>query len=296
MRRNLAIALLGLSAHVGAEDALRFKQPEIPLWTGTAPGSETQAAPEKWNPSTDGFHRLTNVHKPSMFVFLPPKGKGNGSAVVISPGGGHRYHTMDLEGSLVAEKLNTMGIAAFVLKSRLSRAEGSTYKTEVHSLQDAQRAIRIVRQRANEWGVDATKVGIMGFSAGGEIAALAATRFAEATRSDSDGVDVLSARPDFAVLVYGGLRGANFTIPKDSPPTFLVVANDDRPAEAVAEYYMKLKAAGISAELHIYSKGGHGFGVTGRSPEFRKLPVSTWPDRLQEWLKDQGFLRPSAGS
>lgn len=267
-----------------AEDALKFTQPEVPLWTEAQLGSDTNALPEKWNPSTDGFHRITNVHKPSMFVFLPPKDKANGAAVIICPGGGHRYLVMDLEGSLVAEKLNSMGVAAFVLKSRLSRAEGSTYKTDVHSLEDAQRAIDIVRSRASEWRVDGARVGIMGFSAGGEIAALASTRY------ENPGV-----RPDFVVLSYpGGLRSDNFNITKNTPPTFLVVAADDSPAPSVADYFTKLRAAGVPAEAHIYTRGGHGFGMTGRNAEFRKLPVSGWPERLREWLADQGFLSKKA--
>src|SRR3954454_20295355 len=113
-----------------ADDALRFSQPEIPLWTATEL-KNASAEPEKWNPSTDGFHRITDIHKPSMFVFLPPKEKANGAAVVVCPGGAHRFLVMDLEGSLVAERLNAMGIAAFILKSRLSRAEGSTYQTDI---------------------------------------------------------------------------------------------------------------------------------------------------------------------
>src|SRR5262249_41507399 len=153
----------------------------------------------------DGFHRITNIHKPSMFVFLPPKQKANGAAVIICPGGGHRYLVMDLEGSYVAEKLNAMGIAAFVLKSRLSRAEGSVYRTDVHSLQDAQRAIRIVRSRAKEWSLDPARIGIMGFSAGGEIAALAETRYDDEPAA-ADATNHISARPDFAVLCYPGIR------------------------------------------------------------------------------------------
>src|SRR5688572_21403604 len=178
---RVAASLLLVLPAAFAQHELRFTQPEVPLWTAAELGNAAAATPEKWNPSNDGFHRITNVHKPSMFVFLPPKDKATGAAVVVCPGGGHRYLVMDLEGSLVAEKLNSMGIAAFVLKSRLSRAEGSTYKTDVHSLQDAQRAIRIIRSRASEWSIDPARIGIMGFSAGGEIAALAATRYEDPT-------------------------------------------------------------------------------------------------------------------
>jgi acetyl esterase/lipase len=263
------------------EDSLRFAQPEVRLWSDAELGT-TEGGPEKWNPSTDGFHRITNIHKPSMFVFLPPKEKANGAAVVICPGGGHRYLVMDLEGSLVAERLNAMGIAAFVVKSRLSRAVGSKYTTDVHSLQDAQRAIRTIRSRAREWNVDPGRVGIMGFSAGGEIAALAATR-----ESDSE------ARPDFAVLVYSALP-KEITLDKTTtPPMFLIVAGDDALAVRMADLYQKLKSAGVPSELHIYERGGHGFGMTGRTPEFRQWPVARWPDALQQWLADRKLLTPT---
>ena len=285
-----------LMANLMAEDALRFSQPEIKLWTPAELEAAPSGSPEKWNPSTDGFHRITDVSVPSLFVVLPPKEKATGTAVVICPGGGHRYLVMDLEGSLVAEKLNAMGIAAFVLKSRLSRAENSPYKTEIHSLQDVQRAIRIVRSRASEWSVDPAKVGIMGFSAGGELAALAETRFTDAAPGSNDALNRTSARPDFAVLCYPALGNASAGITKDTPPTFMVVASDDTFAVPVATYYSKLKAAGVPAEAHIYTKGGHGFGMTGRNAEFRKLPVSSWPDRLQEWLSDQNFLPKRRGS
>jgi acetyl esterase/lipase len=276
-------AVLALSLSIppaSAGDALSFSRPEIPLWPNGAPGSEGQTSAEKWNPSTDGFHRITNINNPSITVFLPPKAEASAAAVIVCPGGGHQYLVMDLEGSMVAERLNSMGIAAFVLKSRLSRAPGSTYKVE-DSLADAQQALRLVRSRATEWNIKPNRVGIMGFSAGGQIAALAETRF---TGSDT--------RPDFAVLAYPGVRPDEMTIPKDTPPTFLVVADDDRLAIATATYYGKLKAQGIPAEVHIYAKGGHGFGMTGRTTEFRNLEVSHWPEALQAWLRFSGFLNP----
>jgi acetyl esterase/lipase len=279
---QFVLLLPALVSGVLAEDAMRFTQPEVPLWSAAELGASA-AQPAKWNPSTDGFHRITNIHNPSMFVFLPPKEKANGASVVICPGGGHRYLVMDLEGSLVAERLNSMGIAAFVLKSRLSRAEGSTYRTDVESLRDAQRAIRIIRSRAAEWNLDPGRVGIMGFSAGGEIAALAATRSAEGA----------NARPNFAVLAYAGLP-REMTLEKGStPPMFLIVAADDSPAVRMADLFGKLKTAGVPAELHIYERGGHGFGMTGRTPEFRKWPVAQWPDQLHRWLADRKLLTNS---
>jgi endo-1,4-beta-xylanase len=283
------VSSLLLASLASAANSITFSQPEIHLWPNGAPGAAA-TTPETWNPSTDGFHRVTNIHNPSITVFLPPKGIANGTAVVVCPGGGHRYLVMDLEGSLVAARLNAMGIAAFVLKSRLARAEGSTYKVEEHSLPDAQRAIRLVRSRASEWGVDPKHVGIMGFSAGGELAALSEIHPDSTIANTADPIDRLSSRPDFAVLGYPGFRPGNLTVPKDTPPTFIVVAGDDKLSQAAAEYYLKLKAQDVVSELHIYTKGGHGFGMTGRTPDFRNLPVSNWPDRLQDWLVFTGFL------
>jgi acetyl esterase/lipase len=289
---KILAALLLAAGAAAAADSLAFSQPEIRLWPHGAPGSEGKTAPPTWNPSTDGFHRITNINDPSIVVFLPPKDRANGAAVIICPGGGHQYLVMDLEGSFVAERLNAMGIAAFVLKSRLARAPDSTYKVEEHSLRDAQRAIRLIRSRAAEWRVRTDRVGIMGFSAGGEIAALAETRFASVDPNPSDPIDSQDSRPDFAVLGYPGIRAESFTIPKNTPPTFMVVADDDRPAAAVAAYYGKLKAQGIPAEVHIYAKGGHGFGMTGRTPAFRDLPVAHWPEQFQAWMSSRGLLAP----
>jgi acetyl esterase/lipase len=288
---GLLAVLLLITGPACAEDKLVFLRPEIKLWPNGAPGSEGNTSPETWNPSTDGFHRVTNINDPSMVVFLPPKAEANGLAVVICPGGGHSYLVMDLEGSMVAERLNSMGTAAFVLKSRLAHAPGSKYTVVGHSLPDAQRAIRIIRSRAAEWNIKPDHVGIMGFSAGGEIAALAETKF-DVEPKPSDPIDSLGSRPDFAVLGYPGIRADNLTIPKNAPPTFMVVAADDNPSAAVAAYFTKLKAQGIPAEVHIYSKGGHGFGMTGRTAAFRDLPVSHWPEQFQAWLADRGLLAP----
>jgi acetyl esterase/lipase len=273
-----------------ADDSIQFREPEIHLWSNGAPGSQGQTAAETWNPSTDGFHRVTNIHDPSITVFLPPQNKANGAAFIVCPGGGHAYLVMDLEGSLVAHKLKEMGVAAFVLKSRLARAPGSKYKVEVESLADAQRAIRLVRSRAREWRVDPGRVGIMGFSAGGELAALAETRFQPADPGAADPIDRAGSRPDFVVLGYPGIHPANLTVPENTPPNFIVVANDDSLSAAAAEYYGKLKAAKVPAELHIYLTAGHGFGMTGRTPAFASLPVSHWPDQLHQWMTALGFL------
>lgn len=257
--------------------------PIIRIWPGVAPGSEGKTAPERWveGGTPDAFHRVTDIHVPTLTIYLPPKGKATGTACIVAPGGGHRYLVVDLEGESVAARLNEMGVAVFVLRSRLARAEGSTYKIEVESLADLQQAIRVVRTRAAEWGVNPARVGVMGFSAGGHLAALAASKFDSATR------------PDFAVLGYPGFVGRDgAAVAKDAPPTFLFVNDDDRLATEAGEYYLKLREAKVSAEFHVFRRGGHGVGVTGRTPGpgFEQLGVAQWPDLLAIWLRDLGLL------
>jgi endo-1,4-beta-xylanase len=147
-----------------------------------------------------------------------------------------------------------------------------------------------MRSRAGEWKLNPNKIGIIGFSAGGEIGALVETRFDAGKPESADPVDHFSSRPDVAVLGYPGVKPATTPVPKDAPPTFLVVNSDDNLAPASAEFYLALRKSGVPAELLIFNRGGHGFGMTGRNAEFNSLPVATWPDRLQDWLKDVGFV------
>jgi endo-1,4-beta-xylanase len=155
-----------------------------------------------------------------------------------------------------------------------------------HALADAARAVRTVRRRATEWGVDPSRVGFMGFSAGGEVAALVETRFDAGNRSASDPVERVSSRPDFAIVVYPGFRPGTVTVPKDAPPTFLVCADDDRShVVTTVNLYLDLEKQGVSSEMHIYASGGHGFGLR-ESP----LPVGAWPDRLKQWMADRKLL------
>jgi endo-1,4-beta-xylanase len=276
-----ALSLFAVTTLVATTEPFVTDAPMIRLWPGVAPGSEGQTAPERWieGATPDAFHRLTDIHVPSLTIYLPPKKKANGTAVIIAPGGAHRYIVVDLEGESVAKKLNAMGVAAFVLRYRLARADGSTYRVEGESLADLQQAIRIVRSRATEWGVDPARVGVMGFSAGGQLAALAENRFDDATR------------PAFAVLGYPAYIGAGFTVAKDAPPTFLFVNDDDSLAAGAAEYYLELRKAKVSAEFHVFRRGGHGVGATGRNtPGFEKLGVAHWPALLEIWLRDLGLL------
>ena len=264
---------------------------EIRLWPGGAPGSEGKTAPEAVN-TTDGIRRISSIHNPSITAYLPAADSATGAAVIILPGGGHRYLSIDTEGHWVAKWLSDRGIAAFVLKYRLAREEGSTYRVEVHALQDVQRAMRLVRSRSGQWNLSRDRVGVLGFSAGGDVAARAAMSFDAGKPDASDEVERQSSRPDFQALIYPGSSGADATPPKDAPPAFLCVAFDDRgPAATALSLTQKFRDAGINAELHIYSRGGHGFGMRDRP-----LPITSWAVRFQEWMGDHGFLAPSTAA
>ena len=277
----LAFSFFTVAPLLGAAEPFVTTAPMIKIWPGVAPGSEGKTSPERWveGGRPDAFHRVTDIHAPSLTIYLPPKEKATGAACIVAPGGGHRYLVVDLEGELVAKKLNELGLAAFVLRSRLARAEGSTYKAEVESLADLQQAIRVVRERAKEWGVNPTRVGVMGFSAGGHLAALAENNFDATTR------------PDFAVLGYPAYVGAATPIAKDAPPTFMFINDDDGLANGAGEYYLALRKAKIPTEFHVFRRGGHGIGATGRAPGFEKLGYSKWPELLGIWLSDLGLLR-----
>jgi endo-1,4-beta-xylanase len=283
-----ALAAPGVLAAAGPFD--------VPLWEHGAPGSEGQTTPEVVKDLTEANHgvvtrQVSNVHNPSLIVYLPPKDKATGAAVIIAPGGGHQFLSIDLEGHEVAKWLNSIGVAGIVLKYRLARSPGSPYKVEEHALADGLRSVRMARAHAKEWGIDPGRVGFMGFSAGGELASLVETRFDQGHDHAVDPVDHESSRPDFAVLAYPGTRAENVQIRPDTPPTFLVQAFDDRiGSERSAEYFLLLKKAGVPAELHIYRRGGHGFGIRDR-----QIPTSSWNARLEEWMADSGYLkRPQA--
>jgi acetyl esterase/lipase len=257
------------------------------LWPNGAPGSEGKTGQETVKVMPQGDHVISGVHKPSITVYLPDAKNASGAGVVIAPGGGHSTLWVDHEGYNVAKWLSEHGVAGFVLKYRLAREKDSTYTIEGTSLADTQRAIRLVRSRAAEWGIDPNRLGVMGFSAGGELAALAATRFDNGESSAADPIDRQGSKPSFFALLYPAIP-KSMPVSKETPPAFLACGENDRQniSQGLPELYLELKKAGASAELHVFTKTGHGFGVRATS----KGPASEWPDRFYEWMQAQGLL------
>lgn len=281
LRISMFASLIIISVFASAQ------QQEILLWQNGAPGSEGKTGAEKLR-LVDGEHVISSIHHPSITVYLPAKEKSTGAAVIIAPGGGHRELWITHEGYNPAKWFSDRGIAAFVLKYRLAKDTLSTYTVDKDELADIQRAIRMVRSRAKEWNIDTSKIGVMGFSAGGELAALAAMRFDNGNANASDAIDRESSRPAFQGLIYPG-NSARFEVVTNAPPLFIVGGYNDRNdiALGVADVYIKYKKANVPAELHIYSNAGHGFGIR----EKNKGAVAGWIDRFYDWLGDRGFLK-----
>lgn len=287
MKIQLLPTLLAFAAATAFAAADR---PVVPLWPNGAPGSEAR----KNEPEKVAGSNVSNIHQPSLLVYLPPKEKATGAAVIVAPGGGHQRLAIQHEGYNVGEWLAQHGVAAFVLKYRLARDDANPasapqpYTIDRDALADAQRAFRVVRARAQEWGVRPEAVGIIGFSAGGEVALLAATRGADGKADASDPIDRQSARANFFGLIYpGGLPRTDITLSKETPPVFLAAGYGDRQniSEGLAEFYLKCKRAEVSAELHMYAGAGHGFGVRDTNTS----PSGAWIARFDEWLSDRKF-------
>lgn len=293
-----ALTLAGCIAASAAEKPLT-----LDVWPGSPPG-DTGSIGEEKDTSQPGkglvagkpLIRLGNISKPTLAVYRPPKEKDTGASVVIAPGGGYSILAYDLEGTEVAEWLNTIGVTGIVLKYRVPRRPSDpTGQHPVGPLQDAQRAISLVRSKADEWGLDPNRIGVLGFSAGGHLAAAAATNYDRRAYEAKDDVDKVSARPDFAVLIYPAYLtnkektalAPDIRVTAQTPQTFLAHAADDPvPADSSVQMYLALRKANVPAEMHIYSAGGHGYGL--RKTE---QPVTTWPRRCEDWLRRQGLLK-----
>ena len=286
---NPATMALTLIALLTAVSLFAAEPPaSIPLWPAGAPGSEGKTASEVVATAENGEQRVSSIHNPSITPYLPPREKATGAAILVVPGGGHRLLAITHEGYNVAEWLAARGIAAFVLKHRLAREEGSTYRIEIEAFADAQRAMRLIRSRAAEWHIDPSRVGALGFSAGGELVNQISTRVDGGSAESADHVDRQRFKPDFQALIYPG-RSGDIQPVKDSPPAFLACAYNDRTdiSEGLAEAYLRFKRAGVPAELHIYGTGGHGFGLRTSSTR----PVGAWNARFEEWLADRGVIK-----
>jgi acetyl esterase/lipase len=285
-----------------------FAQTTFDLYSGKIPNSKPGPDEEKTE-IHNGITIISKITHPTLTVFLPEKEKANGTAVIVVPGGGYWVNASMHEGTDVAKKLNEFGVAAFVLKYRIPN-DGTMENREIGPLQDAQQAIKIVRQRSGEWHIKPDRIGIMGFSAGGHLASTAGTHYSKAVISNEEKINL---RPDFMMLIYpvisfqenithmgsrDQLIGKNpskekidlysneLQITKDTPPTFLVHATDDNvvKVENSLRFYEHLIQNSVPAEIHIYQKGGHGFGM--KNPTTADL----WMERLQNWLLASGFL------
>jgi endo-1,4-beta-xylanase len=264
----------------------------ILLWPNGAPGSEGKTAEEAVRVTELGEHIVSHIHHPSITPYLPAPAMATGAAVIVIPGGGHRELWMDHEGYRVGRWLRDHGIAAFVLKYRLAREEGSTYTVEGNALADVQRAIRLVRSRAAEWRVSADRIGVMGFSAGGELAVLAGTRYDSGRQGAGDPVEREKSRPAFMGLIYPSIP-AGLSLSKDTPPAFLLCGENDAPAisDGVPALYGAVRRAGGSAEMHILTGAGHGFGIRDDNPP----AVAGWPWLFYDWLDARHMLETGSG-
>ncbi len=240
------------------------------------------------------IRQFKNIHNPMLEVFPAPADKATGTALIVAAGGGHRELNTGTEGYDLKEWLHGLGVTLVVLKYRLAQTPNYKYTVEGEALQDTQRAIRIVRQRAREWNINPSRVGLLGFSAGGALTALADIRFDRGKADAVDPIERQSCRPDFVGLVYPGWSPMDITARPDSAPAFLTSAglDDAFHARQTVEFHDSLFKAGVQTDLHIYSHGGHAGGIKTRDG----IPFGTWPKRFEEWLADLGMLKPATGT
>jgi acetyl esterase/lipase len=317
------LALSGSAAAIAPAAHAAVWQPahghvQVAIWPGAPPNATPDAKPETVRATRSGrtdWAEVENVGQPTMTVYAP-KGYNTGVAVVVFPGGGYQVLAMDLEGTEICDWLTSRGVTCVLLKYRVPdsgptvKAHQRYYPTVQTALQDAQRTLGLVRQHAAPWHVDTHKVGVIGFSAGGHLAAAVSTHFAQRTYPLVDAADQLSCRPDFAIAIYPGhlwvhededpatrtdtdlsLR-PDIHVGADTPPTFLLQAEDDDEdgVQQSLAYYVALQKAGVSTEMHLYAQGGHAFGLRPS-----RLPISHWPTLAEQWLHTIGMLGPQRG-
>jgi acetyl esterase/lipase len=272
----------------------------LPIWPAIAPGEKGDIGEEKdMTKPKDGLVagrpviRLGNVSKPTITVYRPAPEKDTGASVVVCPGGGYSILALDLEGTEICEWLNSIGVTGILLKYRVPARKGR--EKHAAAFEDAQRALGLVRFHAKEWNLDPHRVGILGFSAGGHLSALASTAYETRTYTAVDDADKESCRPDFAILVYPAWLvtkedptkiAPEFKITSETSPAFIVMTLDDPiKVECAMGYGLALRNAKVPAELHLYPKGGHGYGMRPTADD-----VTRWPERAAEWMKTQGWL------
>ncbi len=282
----------------------------VELWPGKAPDEPGNIGAEKFRMSpmldrkqvevTEPTRMVTNVTKPTITIYRPAKDKDTGTAILICPGGGYWNLYWQLEGEEVAAWLNSLGVTGIILKYRVPRRPDEPQGEPARRpLQDAQRAVSLVRSKAKEWGIDPKRIGMVGFSAGGHLAIATATSFAKRTYEPIDDIDKVGCRPDFAILVYSGYLKAKdkdelapgLRIPAGTPPIFIAHGGEDiiSPPDHSVVMYLALKRAGIPAELHVYATAVHDFGVRPSDH-----PYSTWTRSCADWLRNQRLLKPNS--
>ena len=307
------VMLMAWLAGAHAQDRARIWEPsaghqQVPIWPGAVPDALPDPKPESLGPppGREWWPRANDVSRPTMTVYAP-QSPATDTAIVVFPGGGYQFLAMDLEGTEICDWLTARGITCVLLKYRVpdsgpTMKDGHGYFPKVQTaLQDAQRTLGLVRQHAAQWHVDPRKIGVIGFSAGGHLAAAISTRFAQRTYPPVDGADAISCRPDFAIVVYPGhlwTPGTELTlrpdirVHSDTPPTFLLHAEDDPidPVKHSLTYYAALQKAGVPVEMHLYAQGGHAFGLRPT-----KLPIGHWPALVEQWLHTIGMLGSRPG-
>tara|TARA_B100000965_G_scaffold396944_1_gene412695 strand:+ start:202 stop:1044 length:843 start_codon:yes stop_codon:yes gene_type:complete len=269
---------------------------EIFLWSNGEVPDEPKDIKERNKPTkTDasGKMRIAYVDNPTLTIYRASEEKANGTGVIICPGGGYNILAWTHEGTEIAEWFNSIGVSAFILKYRVPRRDPQT--PHALPLQDAQRAIRIVRSNAKKWNVDPNRIGLLGFSAGGHLTVMSGVHYKKKTYSKVDAADDLSAKPDFIMPIYPAYLGDRVNkdklselidVNENTPPTFIAITHDDSDRSYYsALLYAALKRNNVVGELHIYSKGGHGYGLRKSNN-----PVHTWPDRCRDWLGSMGYL------